>query len=198
VPRPSEKRRIIYKGSATPVGGDEAYYIDLDSELWVIGVTETINLEGSSATVELADYDVVPESAAGRVVSQIKQLKAGARLPDADTFYEATVQTTDATPTIIGLFTVPTNSTVMIFGHVIGARSDNSAALLCRFGGTFRRAGGSITLAGGYADTYEDSASAPAVGLGTASTDIGHVNVTSVAAQTWNWKAHYRLVHLLD
>lgn len=201
VPRPSEKRRVVYRGYVQPnflISSTLTAYLSLDEELWVIGVSETINLEGYSASVDLADYDVVPETPAGRLVNDIKKMQAGARLPDADTFYVGTVQTTDATLAIIASFTVPLNSSAMFFGHVVGARSDNSAALLCRFGGTFRRAAGSAVLAGSYVDYYEDSAGAPVIGVGVSGTDVANVHAGGIAAQTWNWKATYQVVHLLD
>jgi hypothetical protein len=202
VARPSEKRRVIYKGYVMQSDGSKIDYLNVDSELWVIGVTETINLEGYSATVDLADYDVVPESAAGKLVSQIKQLKAGARLPDADTFYIATVQSTDATPNSIFIIDIPENSAMLVTGHVVAARSDMSAALGATFTAVFRRqTGGNVVESVDITTVGEDSAGAPTFAIGAHNADpvyVANFVYTGVAAQTWNWKATYRVIHLLD
>lgn len=104
---------------------------------------------------------------------------------------DATKQTTDATVTTLISVSVPTNSALMLYGSVIGERSDHSAALHARFGAVFRRAGGNIALAGSFVTVSEDSASAPTVTIVATAPDLALVRVTGVAGQTWDWKAAY-------
>jgi hypothetical protein len=202
-PRPGEKRRLIFKGRAlTRDTGTGTIYLDVDDELWVTGVSETINLEGYSAALELADYDVVPENAAQKLVNGMKKMQAGARLPDADTFYIATQATTDGTATMIFFIIMPEDSVMMVTGNVMGARDDDTAALYAQFGGTYRRDGsGNVVLAGSSVTVAEDSASAPTITMGvfnSSPTFRAQVTVTGVGSQNWDWKATYRVTHLRD
>lgn len=101
-----------------------------------------------------------------------------------------TGQTTNATPLRLWAIAVPELACLTVNGHVFGMRSDSSAALIARFGGTWRRAsGGNVILAGSYCDVVEDSAGAPTAALAAdTGTQEAYLTVTGIAAQTWNWR----------
>lgn len=198
VPRPSEKRRVVYRGYVTPLNGTAAEYLSLDDELWVTGVSETVNLEGYSAAVDLADYDVAPEPPAAKVVNAIKKLEAGRELPQPDPRGVEEVSTTNATVTTILSYTPSTGSITLLDGFVFAGKDDESAGLNASVRATIRRTSGGTTtiVGGGTVSVVEDSGSSPTVTLDVDGSNNARVRVTGVASENWDWKFVYTLTPL--
>ena len=101
-----------------------------------------------------------------------------------------TQQTTDATVTTVTTVSVAEASAVIVKVRAIAARADYSAALGREAWAVFRRAtAGNVTAVGTSQGTgQEDSAGSPTV---TFAADTGNqtvdINVTGIAATTWNW-----------
>ncbi len=101
-----------------------------------------------------------------------------------------TQQTTDATLTTVTTVAVAVDEVWFVKAIVTANIADYSAALGVEMWGVFRRAtGGDVTLVGTLVGTVqEDSGSAPTFALtvdtGTQTVDV---NVTGVAAETWDW-----------
>lgn len=101
-----------------------------------------------------------------------------------------TQQTTDATLTTVVALAVAETETWLVKANVVADIANLSAALGVVLWGVFRRAtAGDVTLVGSLqGSVQEDSGAAPTFAL---TVDTGNqtvdVNVTGVAAETWNW-----------
>lgn len=104
------------------------------------------------------------------------------------------VTTTDATPTALGTFAIPTNQGITLIAEVIGAKADYSAAIGGSATATARRAAGALTIVGSpIIDLNTDSGGAPDFNV-VASANNLVLQVTGEAATTYNWKALIRTV----
>jgi hypothetical protein len=107
---------------------------------------------------------------------------------NADGFVTSTVQTTNATPTTLFSLTLGANNAANIFANVVGTISDYSATLVGTANGGARRAGAGAILIGSPTVNYtEDSAGAPNLDIIISGNNV-IVQVTGIAAQTWNWR----------
>lgn len=104
--------------------------------------------------------------------------------------------TTNATATTLtnGTVAIAELAGAMIKAEVMGMKSDGTAgAWVTKEGGYRRASGGNITLIGSVnGTTQEDSAGTPAINLvinTSASPQVVEVQVTGIAAETWNWTA---------
>jgi hypothetical protein len=198
VPRPSEKRRVIYRGYTTQPDTGEIAYLSFDEELWVTGVSESLNLEGYSAAVELADYDVPPEPPGAKLVNSIKKLEAGKELPAVDPRSVEEVSTSNATVTTILSYLPSTGSITLLDGFVFAGKTDESAGLNASVRATIRRTSGGTTtvVGGGTVAVQEDSGSSPTVTMDVDGSNNARVRVTGVTAEDWDWKFVYTLTSL--
>lgn len=99
------------------------------------------------------------------------------------------LQTTGNTTTTIITIEVPEKSVVHLWIQGVGAQDDFSDHLSVIEGTSWYRAsGGNVTDFGTGGSTWEDedSASAPTTSIGTSASTL-LVQVTGVAAETWNW-----------
>lgn len=109
-----------------------------------------------------------------------------------DARLRATVNTTDATATTLITASSTTNQSVVIDGVIYGRKSDYTVKLTARFEGHWTRDAGNINQGTGTVTVAENSASAPTVALARdTGTNTALVQVTGVAAETWNWLALY-------
>lgn len=110
----------------------------------------------------------------------------------------STVQTTDATQTTVASIAVPEDVAVTVQAIVTGAIDDYSATVSRNFSGAFRRAsGGDVTLVGALTGgaTQEDSSGTPAITMQADTTaQAVDVDVTGIAAETWNWRCYLIIV----
>lgn len=106
---------------------------------------------------------------------------------EADQTSDASVQTTDATPTTLKSIAVAVNTAITVYADVVAAKSDYSAAIGGNIVGTARRAGGALTLVGSpIANINEDSGGSPTFDLVVSGNDF-ILQVTGEAATTYNW-----------
>jgi len=110
---------------------------------------------------------------------------------------EATVQTTNATPTQIAAVAVAESSAVTITGRVIALRNDATESCGGDFMCVFHRpTGGSVTQVGVvYVNFNEDSSGAPSFNVVA---DVGNeaasLQVTGEGGKTFNWKVAYNIL----
>lgn len=71
--KPGEKVRVVYKGIARR-NHQSVDYININEDFWVIRVDESVGLEGSNATLEISNVDLVPESIEGMIVSAVEEI----------------------------------------------------------------------------------------------------------------------------
>lgn len=112
---------------------------------------------------------------------------------------EATVQTTDATPTQISAVPVDESSAVTIVGRLIGLRNDATESIGGQFYGTFHRpTGSSVSLVGSLViDLNEDSSGSPSFTIiADTGNEAASLTVTGEAAKTFNWKVAYNTTEL--
>lgn len=101
-----------------------------------------------------------------------------------------TQQTTDATVTTVTTVSVAEATAVIVKVRAVAAKADYSAALGLEAWAVFRRAtAGNVTAVGSTQGTVqEDDGGSPTVAFAA---DTGNqtidVNVTGIAATTWNW-----------
>jgi len=107
---------------------------------------------------------------------------------------EATVTTTDATPTVIFTQTLAASEAAYMEVRIIAAEADYSSAIGGGFSSTIRRAaaGGAACAGGPHGNILEDTAGMPDVDFNATGNDI-QVLVTGVAATTYNWRAFVRV-----
>ncbi len=110
---------------------------------------------------------------------------------------EATVQTTNATPTQIAGVPVAESSAVTITGRIVALRDDATECLGGDFMGVFHRpTGGSVAIVGTNQVTLnDDSAGTPTFDLVA---DVGNESVslqcTGEVGKTFNWKVAYNII----
>ncbi len=107
---------------------------------------------------------------------------------------EATVQTIDATPTVIFTQTLNASEAAFMYVRVIAAQDDYTSAIGGTFSSTIRRAaaGGAVCAGGPHGNILEDTAGMPDVDFNATGNDI-QVLVTGVAGTTYNWRAFIRI-----
>ncbi len=107
---------------------------------------------------------------------------------------EATVQTTDATPTVIFTQTLAASEAAFMEVKIIAAQDDYTSAIGGGFTSTIRRAGagGAVCSGGPHGSILEDTAGMPDVNFNPSGNDI-EVVVTGVAGTTYNWRAFIRV-----
>ncbi len=111
---------------------------------------------------------------------------------EADEAVDTTVQTTDATPTALYTLAVSTNQAVTLYCDIIGATADYSAAIGGNVEATARRGAGALTMVGApVVNLNEDSAGAPDFNIVVSGNNL-IIQVTGVAATTYNWKGLVR------
>lgn len=104
------------------------------------------------------------------------------------------VTTTDATPTALATFAIPTNQAITLIAEIIGAKADYSAAIGGEATATARRAAGALAMVGSpIIDLNTDSGGAPDFNVVVSSNNLV-LQVTGEAATTYNWKALVRTV----
>jgi hypothetical protein len=111
---------------------------------------------------------------------------------EADEAADISVQTTDATPTTLYSLAVSTNQAVTLYCDIIGATADYSAAIGGNVEATARRGAGSLTMVGSpVVNLNEDSAGSPDFTIVVSGNNL-IIQVTGVAATTYNWKGLVR------
>jgi hypothetical protein len=127
----------------------------------------------------------------GQVLTVSGGAPAWASLPWAS-HQSATVQTTDATQTTCGTYSVPTNSAVTAKLLVTALKSDFSASCGWEILVTVRNSGGTLTIEGGGAIIIgpTDSATTWAVTVDTSGTSL-RLQVTGAGATTIDWTARW-------
>lgn len=101
----------------------------------------------------------------------------------------ATVTTTDATPTTLVSITPTTNSVTTVYGYVSGANAAHSDACGGEFSATFLNNAGTLTLVNTQFVLVNSSSTATYNVIQSGSNII--VQVTGIAATTYNWKAEF-------
>lgn len=109
---------------------------------------------------------------------------------------EATVQTTDATPTLLYSFTLNASEAAVVTVTLVAAQDDYSSAIGGTGLATVRRAaaGGAIIAGGPHSNLIEDSGGLPEVDFQANGNDI-EILVTGVAATTYNWRGFIRVAY---
>lgn len=108
---------------------------------------------------------------------------------------QATVQTTDATPTLLAAIAVAANQSVEITVNIIAPQNTYASAIGGRLTAVARNAGGGTVIVGApQGNLMYDSAGAPAVTF-VASAGNVNINVTGVAATTYNWSANIQVIY---
>lgn len=111
---------------------------------------------------------------------------------EADEAVDTTVQTTNATPTTLYSLAVATNQAVTLYCDIIGATADYSAAIGGNVEATARRAAGALTMVGApVVNLNEDSSGSPDFNIVVSGNNL-IIQVTGVAATTYNWKGLVR------
>lgn len=107
----------------------------------------------------------------------------------ADGFETVTVQTVGAVTGDLFTITLAEDTAITIFATVTGAVSDYSASLVGTVSGGARRvlAGAGVLIGSPIANFNEDSGGAPLIDIVVSGNDV-IVQVTGVAAETWNWR----------
>ena len=109
---------------------------------------------------------------------------------------EATVQTTDATPTLLYSFTLNASEAAVVTVTIIAAQDDYSSAIGGTGLATVRRAaaGGAVVAGGPHSNLIEDSGNMPEIDFQANGNDI-EILVTGVAATTYNWRGFIRVAY---
>lgn len=110
------------------------------------------------------------------------------------------VQTTDATPTVIGSISLNQGEMAVVIALVGGFRSDYSESIGGLVTGTFRRGtGGNVVLVGAlFSSLGEDFSGSPIFTLAAnTSSQAIELKVTGEAAKTINWVTAYKYFKIL-
>lgn len=108
---------------------------------------------------------------------------------------EATVTTTDATPTLLAAIPVASNEAAEIEVSVIAPQSTYASAIGGKLTCIARNAGaGAIVVGAPQGNLIYDSAGAPALTFVASGSNI-NINVTGVAATTFNWLAAIKVIY---
>ena len=108
---------------------------------------------------------------------------------------QATVTTTDATPTLLYAVPVASNEAVEISINIIAPQSTYATAIGGRLTAIARNAGaGAIIVGAPQGNLIYDSSGSPAVTF-VASVGNVNINVTGVAATTYNWSATIQVIY---
>lgn len=70
-----DKLRIKYRGKVTSETGQTVDYVNLDGDFYVMDATETVNLSGSSARLDVSNVDRVEETEAEVVLGAIEDIQ---------------------------------------------------------------------------------------------------------------------------
>lgn len=109
---------------------------------------------------------------------------------------EATVQTTDATPTLLYSLTLSASQAALVTVTVVAPQDDYSSSI----GGTalanVRRAaaGGAVVAGGPHSNLINDTGGTPEVTFSASGNDI-EIYVTGVGATTYNWRGFIKVVY---
>lgn len=107
----------------------------------------------------------------------------------------ATVQTTDATPTLLYAVPVAANRAAEITVSVIAPQSTYATAIGGRITAVARNAGaGAIVVGAPQGNLIYDASGSPALTF-VASAGNVNINVTGVAATTYNWSAVIQVIY---
>ncbi len=110
---------------------------------------------------------------------------------------QAGVQTTDATLTVLDSYTLATNSAVSIQWNVVMAKSDHSSGGFGTVTAGARRVGaGAVLISPAIINWTEDDAGAPVPSVTVNGNDL-RLNVTGVAATTFNWVSNANIQPVL-
>ena len=112
---------------------------------------------------------------------------------------EATVQTTNATPTQIAAIPVAESSAVTITGRFICLRDTATESAGGTFRGEFHRpTGGSVLLVGAIqVDMDDDSSGDPTINIvADTGNEAASIQVTGEVGKTFNWKVAYNIISL--
>jgi len=104
-----------------------------------------------------------------------------------------TATTVDATPTTLFLFAVPASAAIVIYTTIVGARADYGAAIAGTINGGARRGAAGSTAFIGVPTVNFDQDSGGGSTLSFTMLISGNdiiVQVTGVAATTYNWKGY--------
>jgi len=108
---------------------------------------------------------------------------------------EATVQTTDATPTLLYAVTLSASQSALLSVTIIAPQDDFSSSIGGTGLATVRRAaaGGAVVCGGPHSNLIEDSGGVPEIDFVANGNDI-EIYVTGVAATTYNWRGFIKVI----
>lgn len=72
--RPGDKIRLMYKGRVPLASGDYVFR-NYDADFWVMSVTETVDSQGVSVSMELSDIDRYEQNNASVVIGALEELR---------------------------------------------------------------------------------------------------------------------------
>lgn len=104
------------------------------------------------------------------------------------------VQTTDATPTLLATVPVAANEAVTVSISVIAPQSTYATAIGGNLTVVARNSGGGTTIVGNQGNLLFDSGGAPAMTFAGAGTNL-NIYVTGVGAMTYDWLATLRVIY---
>lgn len=121
---PGDSVRVRYVGEAW-VEGVQARYVDVNEELWALGVTTRWNLQGAGISLEVSNIDKQPKSGVELVAATIEQTKIKGNGPTGSWDRRAKIQLADSTSPSSGAelpFTIQ-NTTVDIITAPLTVRT---------------------------------------------------------------------------
>lgn len=113
---------------------------------------------------------------------------------EVDGTSQISVQTTDATPTLLTAVALAANESVTISISIIAPQSTYASTIGGNLTVVARNSGAGATIVGNQGNLLYDSAGAPAVTYMGSGTNV-NIYVTGVAATTFNWLATLRVIY---
>lgn len=107
---------------------------------------------------------------------------------------QVSVQTTDATPTLLASVTIAANESATVSISVIAPQSTYASTIGGNLTVVARNDGGGTTIVGNQGNLLFDSAGAPAMTFSGSGTNL-NIYVTGVAATTYDWLATLRVIY---
>lgn len=113
---------------------------------------------------------------------------------EVDGTSQVSVQTTDATPTLLTSVALAANESVTVSISIIAPQSTYASTIGGNLTVVARNSGAGATIVGNQGNLLYDSAGAPAVTYMGSGTNV-NIYVTGVAATTFNWLATLRVIY---
>lgn len=135
----------------------------------------------------------------GQVLIADSTAASGLAWSSAPATLEATLSTSDATPTDLIAYPVAQLQAVTIRGRFVAAKTDKTAMASGFFRAGFRRAsGGNVTMVGSsYLEIEEDSGGAPMINFAAdVANQTGDIIWVGVAGENWQIKVAYEVVSI--